>query len=77
MGMNIGWAIAHMNSTIGAGRPCRRTAWPDAWRIAVQKPGGNSRMTQPFIYLDEGGGVLAPWSPTMADLLAEDYEWAI
>jgi uncharacterized protein DUF2829 len=75
--MNIGWAIAHMQSTIGGGRKCRRAAWPsDCW-IHVQKPDAHSKMTEPYIYLGDGidRPRLAPWIPSQADLLADDYEW--
>ena len=73
--MNIGWAIAHMQSTIGAGKPCRRTVWPKDWSIAIQKPDANSKMTEPYIYLTSNNK-LTPWMPLQADLLADDYEWA-
>ena len=73
--MNIGWAIAHMQSTIGAGKPCRRTVWPKDWSIAIQKPDANSKMTEPYIYLTSNKK-LTPWMPLQADLLADDYEWA-
>jgi Protein of unknown function (DUF2829) len=73
--MNIGWAIAHMQSTIGSGKPCRRTAWPIDWSIAIQKPDANSKMTEPYIYITMGKKLVA-WIPTQSDLLADDYEWA-
>ena len=73
--MNIGWAIAHMQSTIGAGKPCRRAGWPKQLYIAVQKPDANSKMTLPYIYMGDGQS-LCPWIPDMVDLLADDYEWA-
>jgi hypothetical protein len=73
--MNIGWAIAHMQSTIGAGKPCRRISWPADWSIAIQKPDANSKMTEPYIYITMGKKLVA-WMPTQSDLLADDYEWA-
>jgi uncharacterized protein DUF2829 len=72
--MNLGWAIVHM---MVGNKFCRRAAWPKDWAIAVQKPDANSKMTKPYIYLTTTmGETLVPWTPTQADLLAEDYEWA-
>lgn len=73
--MNIGWAIAQIQSTIGSGKPCRRKAWPSGAAIALQKPDANSKMTEPYVYLI-AGSTRAPWTPAQADLLADDYEFA-
>jgi hypothetical protein len=73
--MNIGWAIAQMQSTIGAGKPCRRKAWPESLSIALQKRDANSKMTLSYIYITNGRD-LCPWIPDMVDLLADDYEFA-
>ena len=73
--MNIGWAVAQIQSTIGSGKPCRRKAWPAGAAIALQKPDAHSKMTTPYIYWLDGVD-LGPWAPTQADLLADDYEFA-
>lgn len=78
--MNIGWAIVHMQSTIGGGKPCRRAIWPKDLAIAIQKPDANSTMTEPYIALQgadlpHGADWRIPWIPSQLDLLADDYEW--
>jgi hypothetical protein len=77
--MNIGWAIAQMQSTIGSGRRCRRRAWPNGIWIAIQKPDPSAErrpeMTVPYVYLGDGA-VLAPWIPSQPDLIADDYDFA-
>jgi hypothetical protein len=73
--MNIGWAVAQIQSTIGTGKPCRRAAWPPAFYIALQKPDANSKMTMAYIYMSDGKS-LCPWIPDMVDLLADDYGFA-
>jgi len=72
--MNIGWAVAMIQSTIGPGKPCRRRAWPVSIAIALQKPDGGSKMTEPYIYWTDGARVIGPWMPSQADLLADDYD---
>lgn len=53
-----------------------RHGWSGGQFVGLQKPDDHSKMTEPFIYKQEGemdGGKKVPWTPTQADMLANDW----
>lgn len=75
--MSFGEAIEAMK----ADERVTRLAWKNAW-IAVEPAEPDAWMTQPYIYIcyTEGHdtypeGARVPWTPSPADILAED--WAL
>jgi len=42
--------------------------------IALQSPGLNDKMTQPYIYMKTADGNLVPWLASQSDMLANDWE---
>lgn len=41
--------------------------------VHVQYPDARSKMTEPYIYLQNAQGGLIPWIPSSGDLFAEDW----
>lgn len=41
--------------------------------IALQRPDGNSKMSQPYLYMKTAMGEFVPWAASQADLLSEDW----
>ena len=66
------------------GHKMRRSGWNGAGIfIQMQKPDENSKMTQPYIYIDTSGLLTknpaasfgrVPWVASQTDMLAEDWE---
>lgn len=80
-GMAIGQAV----TTLGIGHPVCRRGWNGKnQRIVMQKPDENSKMTEPYIYMeykvfstDAPTEIKRiPWLCSQADLLGTDWEIA-
>jgi hypothetical protein len=41
--------------------------------ICLQCPDENSKMTQPYIYIQTSSGNLVPWLASQSDMLAQDW----
>ena len=78
--MNFSEALKHLK----AGKKVSRAGWNGkGLHIAMQVPDKNSKMTQPYLYIDTTGlraigktppkGVV-PWAPSQTDILAEDWQ---
>jgi Protein of unknown function (DUF2829) len=70
--MDFGGAIQCMM----AGGTAYRGAWANGVFLAIQKPDDHSKMTQPYIYRQQGemdGGKCVPWVPAQEDMLADDW----
>lgn len=53
----------------------RRTGWNrQGMSVEVQRPDANSQMTEPYLVLNVCAETRLPWTPSMADLFAEDWE---
>lgn len=58
------------------GMKVARAGWNGkGMHIVIQKPGENSKMQQPYIYISPAsmGGGLVPWVASQPDLLSEDW----
>lgn len=69
--MDIGEAIEAMRDTAAV----RREGWNGKGRwLKLQIPDGNSKMTQPYVYMKTAQNDLIPWLCSQADLLASDWQ---
>lgn len=66
----IGWAVKQMHN----GSRVTRPGWngKGMW-LALQVPDGQSKMTEPYVYMKTATGGLIPWLASQADLLAADW----
>lgn len=74
---DVGWAIRAMK----AGHRVRRSGWrqPRNWWVVLYRPAEDERgmVTQWPFFIKHWTDGTAPWAPTPADLLAEDWELAL
>lgn len=73
MPMDFGYAL----TALRAGHKMARAGWQArdlAPHIELQVPDQHSKMTQPYLFMKSFHDGLAPWTPTHADLLADDWE---
>ena len=78
--MNFGQALIELKN----GNKVKRKGWNgDGIFLALQVPDKNSKMTQPYIYIDTLGLKTnnpnapkgrVPWLASQTDMLAEDWE---
>ena len=78
--MNFGQALIELKN----GNKVKRKGWNgDGIFLALQVPDKNSKMTQPYIYIDTLGLITknvnapkgrVPWLASQTDMLAEDWE---
>lgn len=78
--MNFGQALIELKN----GNKVKRKGWNgDGVFLALQVPDKNSKMTQPYIYIDTLGLKTnnpnapkgrVPWLASQTDMLAEDWE---
>ncbi len=78
--MNFGQALTELKN----GNRVKRKGWNgDGIFLALQVPDKNSKMTQPYIYIDTLGLKTnnpnapkgrVPWLASQTDMLAEDWE---
>ena len=78
--MNFGQALIELKN----GNKVKRKGWNgDGIFLALQVPDENSKMTQPYIYIDTLGLKTknpnapkgrVPWLASQTDMLAEDWE---
>lgn len=70
---DIGWAVTQMED----GLSVTRRGWngPNQ-RLTLQRPGKNSKMTLPYIYITTVQGDLVPWLASQTDILAIDWKEA-
>ena len=78
--MNFGQALTELKN----GNKVKRKGWNgDGIFLALQVPDKNSKMTQPYIYIDTLGLKTnnpnapkgrVPWLASQTDMLAEDWE---
>jgi hypothetical protein len=70
-GMDFGGALHCMKG----GDKCFRQGWAGGVYVNLQKPDDHSKMTEPYLYEIRGemDGECVPWTPTQADMLAEDW----
>ncbi len=73
---DFGWALNYLK----AGLKVRRKGWngKGMW-LELQMPDENSKMTEPYIFLDypnpmEFSRCRIPWLASQADVLGEDWE---
>jgi len=67
---NIGFAIA----ALSGGHKVARAGWNGKnMSLELQVPDANSKMTQPYVFLNTAQGDRIPWTCSQADLLADDY----
>lgn len=66
----IGPAVMYMRM----GHKVARAGWNGTgmW-LALQVPDGNSKMTEPYVYMRTAQGGLIPWLCSQTDLLADDW----
>ena len=72
MAMDFGGAIHCM---IGGGSVYREQ-WSGGQFLMLQKTDDHSKMTEPYIYKQQGemdGGKKVPWVPSHEDMLADDW----
>lgn len=53
-------------------RQWARHALTPSW-VMLQRPDQHSKMTDPYLYVRAADGRVHPWSPSMEDMLAEDW----
>jgi hypothetical protein len=69
--MDIGEAIEAMRDMSAV----RREGWNGKGMfIKLQIPDGNSKMTQPYVYMKTVSNDLVPWVCSQSDLLANDWQ---
>lgn len=68
--MTFGMALSRLRM----GKKLQRDGWngKGLW-IELQKPDANSKMTEPYLYLNYPAGNRVPWAPSQTDVLAEDW----
>jgi len=67
---NIGFAVA----ALYGGHKVAREGWNGKGMfLELQVPDTNSKMTQPYIYLNTAQGGRVPWTCSQSDILADDY----
>ena len=61
--------------SIKAGNALKRSGWngKDQY-IQLQTPDDHSKMTEPYIYIQNQQGGLVPWLASQGDLMAHDWE---
>lgn len=62
-------ALQEVEKQLAAGKRVRRPGWPAECWLRLHQPAGQ----EPLPYL-KADGQFKPWSPSLEDLLAEDYE---
>lgn len=68
--MTFGDALEHLKSGLRA----QRSTWlPDEW-LAVHFSNGAGDPMRPYVQRIDASGRGVPWTPTHADLLADDWE---
>lgn len=67
---DFGMALVHLKS----GRRVAREGWngKGQW-IELQRPGPNSKMRKPYIYISPVDAHPVPWVASQTDLLADDW----
>ena len=67
---DFGWALGLLR----AGRLVRRVNWNQPHTLSLQFVDKRSANTAPYIVIHPAEGGRLPWSPSNADLLADDWE---
>ena len=70
MAMDFGGAI----HTMRGGKKVARQVWPRGVFLMIQYPDDHSKMTSPYIYVNDDVDEQMPWSPQQDDMLTEDWE---
>lgn len=67
---DFSWALSRLRMGIRV----YREGWNGRgmW-IALQRPGANSKMSLPYIFIHTAQGQRVPWLASQSDLLAEDW----
>ncbi|RAV17547.1 hypothetical protein DQP57_00545 [Mycobacterium colombiense] len=55
------------------GHAVARIDWDGDGLLQLQLPDEDSKMTLPYVYITTANGERVPWSPSQADLLADDW----
>lgn len=72
--MNEAFGIGRAVDEMKAGKKVAREGWNGrGMYLALQTPDGNSKMSEPYVYLKNAQGHLIPWNASQADLLATDF----
>lgn len=68
---DIGWAIYQLR----AGKKVCRAGWNGhgMW-LELQRADANSKMKQPYIFINPANGDLVPWTASQVDLLGLDWQ---
>lgn len=66
---DIGMAVFLMRE----GKAVSRKGWYGQHSLMLQVPDANSKMTEPYVYINTERGERVPWLCSQADLLALDW----
>lgn len=70
--LNFGEAL----EALKAGKSVRLPHWKKDVKICLQTPDENSKMTEPYLYVESRFG-RAPWVATQIELLSDQWEVSI
>lgn len=68
--MDFGYALMILRN---GGRVARNGWNGPGQSICMRVPDANSKMTQPYLYIETATGDLIPWHPSQTDVLAFDW----